>query len=134
MNIDSYINVIHKKYEEILQEFPNLKITETNSKPIELNANPIENKCEIENDMLNFLCPHCKYYTQVSIADLNCRIFRHGGVIQKHDKYEVMHIGPHESEEVCNALRNNPNVTGCCKPFQIVGDSSGYFVQICGYI
>jgi hypothetical protein len=134
--MDNYIKVIHAKYDEILRENPGISIPWY----VKMES-PIENKnrCEREGEFLNFLCPHCEYFTQVAIAELNCRIFRHGFVVQKNEKGEVTalisQIGPHESEAICNELRNSPNISGCCMPFQIVDDGSGGFVvQKCGFI
>lgn len=152
--MESYIKVIHAKYEELMKEFPGLQIeydkvisvhdrptiieVENQKKEDIVVSNEKINKCEIEGECLNFLCPHCGYFTQVLLAELNCRIFRHGCFVRKNEKGEVVEllqqIGPHETEETCNNLRSNPNISGCCKPFQIVGDQSGYSVQVCGYI
>lgn len=149
------IKVIHSKYDEILHEHPEISIpwyvkTEEETvdlskqidlpKQIDLLNQPSEIKrCEREGDVLNFLCPHCEYFTTVAIAELNCRIFRHGFVVQKNEKGEVMalisQISPHESEVRCNELRNSPNISGCCMPFQICDDGNGGFiVQKCGFI
>jgi len=151
--MENYIKVIHRKFEEIFELFPasrfplepyqlienNQSKYLPNEKPTDIEKSIDANKCEIEGNILNFLCPHCKYYTEVAINELNCRIFRHGFVVQKNEKGEIIallsQIGPHESEEKCNELRNQPNITGCCKPFQIIGDNTnGFYVQICGYI
>lgn len=155
------IKVIHAKYDEILREHPEIsipwyvKMESESPKPIVPDksldllkidlSSPVKtssenkNRCEREGEFLNFLCPHCEYFTQVAISELNCRIFRHGFVVQKNEKGEVTalisQIGPHESEERCNELRNSPNISGCCMPFQIVDDGSGGFVvQKCGFI
>ncbi len=123
-----------------MKEFPDLKIEYDKNIVVQMKTveKIEENKCEIEGDCLNFLCPHCGYFTQVLISELNCRIFRHGSFVRKNEKNEIVEllqqIGPHETEESCNNLRNNPNISGCCKPFQIIGDQSGYSVQKCGYI
>ena len=149
--MESYIKYIHSKYNEILKLHPNLSIPDNSEYTKKQDSIIIQNppsqtesfgtkfKCEKEGEVLNFLCPHCEYFTQVPITELNCRIFRHGYFVQKNEKGEVIallnQISPHESESSCETLRNNPNISGCCRPFRIDGDeSSGYFVNVCGYI
>lgn len=148
--MDPYIVVIHKKYDEILKRFPNLSIPDNNEYTKvdvvdivdDISKTDVANKIpprESDNDLVRFICPHCECYAEVLVMDLNCRIFRHGAFVQKNEKCEIIAqigpIGPHESEESCNALRNNPNVAGCCKPIQLIDNGSGgYAVQKCGYI
>jgi hypothetical protein len=129
--VHPYIIIIHNIYDTILKENKDISIPWYNKSP--------DIKCEKEGEFLNFLCPHCKYFTQVTIAELNCRIFRHGFIVQKNEKGEVTalisQISPHESEATCNELRNSPNISGCCMPFQIVDDGfGGFVVQKCGFI
>lgn len=139
--MDLYIKIIHNKFEEIFAKHPDLRFdyqpVSSVNQPVNQPVNQL-NKCELESNMLNFLCPHCEYFTQVALNDLNCRIFRHGFFVQRNNKNEIVallnQIDPHETEEACNNYRNNPNITGCCKPFQIINKGSDYFVQKCGYI
>ena len=48
----------------------------------------------IVNDII-VICPHCNH--SVLIAQLNCRIFRHGTLISNGQQ-----ISPHETKEVCD--------------------------------
>jgi hypothetical protein len=88
----------------------------------------------IDEDKLNFECPHCFYFIQVLKSDLNCRIFRHAFI-----KNNYQQINPHASEKECNDLVESGSVFGCAKPFQIIeirnsDNDEAYIAKICGYI
>jgi hypothetical protein len=71
-----------------------------------------------------FACPHCGGAVEVSRADLNCRVFRHGtNVISGHP------INPHTSEAECEQLRASGQVRGCARPFLF----DGVEAIACGY-
>lgn len=58
-------------------------------------------------------CPHCSDI--VAIAELNCRIFRHGIL-----KANFQQIDPHASEALCAFYVANNLIYGCGKPFTII--------------
>ena len=73
-------------------------------------------------------CPHCNQY--ILIAELNCRIFRHGTFISNGQQ-----INPHANKDDCDHLVSNKMINGCGKPFQIiVNDKNEYIAIICKYI
>ena len=73
-------------------------------------------------------CPHC--LELVLIAELNCKIFRHGIIISNRQQ-----MNPHETKEVCDYFVANNMIYGCGKPFCIINAEDGTFVAvICGYI
>lgn len=78
-----------------------------------------------------FQCPHCDLYIQVSEAQINCQIFRHGVLISNGEQ-----VNPHASKEECDRLVENNLVNGCCKPFKLFRDDSGIikYADICDYI
>lgn len=72
-------------------------------------------------------CPHCN--EPVAIAELNCRIFRHGLI------RGGMPIMPHASKAQCEAfLAAGLVVSGCAKPFYVRGDGAETKAEICDYI
>lgn len=78
-----------------------------------------------------FQCPHCELYIQVSEAQINCQIFRHGVLISTGEQ-----VNPHASKEECDRLVENNLVNGCCRPFKLFLDSSGIvkYADKCEYI
>lgn len=95
--------------------------------------------CHMENNILEFICPHCSNWIEVPLSDLACRIFRHGYFIEYISKQPLVYklinqIPPHATEVECSAFLSNPNIIGCCKPFQIISDGDKYKVIQCGYI
>jgi DNA-directed RNA polymerase subunit RPC12/RpoP len=81
---------------------------------------------EIETDII-VACPHCKEY--VSIAKLNCRIFRHAVL-----KNTNTQIDPHASKERCDEYVKNNAIHGCGKPFEIIQEGTEFKAIICDYI
>ena len=75
------------------------------------------------------VCPHCD--VPVLIAELNCRIFRHGVL-----KSTGAQISPHESKVECERLFNEGLIWGCGKPFYVKGDFGSLDLksEICDYI
>ncbi len=73
-------------------------------------------------------CPHCN--EQILIAELNCRIFRHGALRSSGNQ-----INPHESKVECDRLSTEGLIWGCGKPFYVKGDfQTGLTVEPCDYI
>ena len=77
------------------------------------------------NADLNLECPHCGGYVVVKLAELNCRIFRHGVL-----KSTGQQIDPHASQVMCEDLIAGDLIYGCGKPFRVVGATT----EICDYI
>ncbi len=74
------------------------------------------------------LCPHCKEVT--IIAELNCRIFRHGVF-----RATFQQMNPHEVKVECDRVFADGLIWGCGKPFYVKGDfSTGLTVEVCDYI
>jgi hypothetical protein len=96
------------------------------------------NKCELDEGVLSFSCPHCRMMINVGLQELACCIFRHGYYCRRNEAGDVVElinqIGPHDSKEICDTLVKQPNIVGCCRPFQIVQKENHYFVEICDYI
>jgi hypothetical protein len=42
-------------------------------------------------------------------------------------------IPPHEPKERCEEWVKNPDIVGCCKPYEIVERNNGFWVQSCEY-
>ena len=60
-------------------------------------------ECFNENNVLSFLCPHCKSFVEVHVSELACCIFRHGYYIQRDETNDEVYtllnqINPHASE------------------------------------
>lgn len=95
--------------------------------------------CSLENGILIFNCPHCNIPIEVALAELACKIFRHGYYIQRDSNNSELYtllnqINPHASQSECANLASQNNIVGCCKPFCIVEKNNNYYVEICGYI
>jgi hypothetical protein len=75
------------------------------------------------------ICPHCN--EPVLIEQLNCKIFRHGRLINNGHQ-----VDPHATKEVCDYFVSNNMIYGCGKPFRIINsEQDGTFVAIvCNYI
>lgn len=74
------------------------------------------------------ICPTCA--EPIIIEQLNCRIFRHGVLIEN-----GIQIDPHSNFELCLYYIENKKIYGCGKPFQIVTNEAGECVAVlCGYI
>jgi len=84
---------------------------------------------DIDNGVLIYPCPHCDLLITTHINEIACAIFRHGFNIKTQTQ-----ISPHESKEQCDAHSANPDIVGCCKPYQIIKNQSEYIVKICDYI
>jgi hypothetical protein len=71
-------------------------------------------------------CPHCNGL--VEIEAINCRIFRHGWIVQTNQQ-----LPPHATKEECDlAVRNG--LIGCGKPFELVKDQDTWIAKACDYI
>ncbi len=85
-----------------------------------------------------FECPHCTLLIEVPVAQLNCRIFRHGG------SSTFVPISPHapKGQYVTMAAdytrREWPPVSGqiygCGQPFRIVNYAGSLTAVPCGWI
>ncbi len=73
------------------------------------------------------ICPHCNI--PVIIEKLNCRIFRHGIIIQTGKQ-----INPHASKKECDEYVSQQLIYGCGKPFKILKQNDEYKAFICDYI
>jgi hypothetical protein len=71
-------------------------------------------------------CPNCNI--PVLIAELNCRIFRHGVLKSNNNQ-----INPHASKEECEYYIKNDLMYGCGKPFKIL-EGNDFKTEICEYI
>ena len=71
-------------------------------------------------------CPNCN--NPVLIAELNCRIFRHGVL-----KSNNTQINPHASKEECDYYIKNDLIYGCGKPFKIL-KGSDFKTNVCEYV
>lgn len=91
--------------------------------------------CIKDNDLLIFDCPHCNLPTQVLIAELACRIFRHASYFEQKNDFRIPtnQVDPHLPQEQCEQLVREDRVIGCCKPFEIIVDGDIYKVQTCEY-
>ncbi|MDC0367000.1 hypothetical protein OAM67_01090 [bacterium] len=83
-----------------------------------------DNIVTVDGDFTCFLCPHCGIAIAVLTKEINCGVFRCGVV-----KATQQPIPPHAPKKDCDHLVANNLVTGCAKPFELVGNK----VQICGY-
>ena len=83
----------------------------------------------MEDGMLLFECPHCSQLVQISIAELNCKIFRHA--VYKNTMHQV---DPHMGKEDCDRLFMSSLVWGCAKPFRVIERDGVYSVEKCDYI
>lgn len=83
----------------------------------------------LDSDVLQYTCPHCDGKILTAVSEIACGVFRHGFNIVTNTQ-----ISPHESKELCNQYRENPQYVGCCKPYQIVKKENDYIVSICDYI
>ena len=75
-----------------------------------------------------YSCPHCGDMIITQLDELNCCIFRHGFNFKTGQQ-----IPQHASEAECQALSNNKDIIGCCKPYEIIKINSNYIAQICTY-
>ena len=84
-----------------------------------------------EDNSYIFECPHCNILIQVLKQDVNCKIFRHGVF-----KNTRQHVDPHLSKELCDRLKSQDLVYGCCKPFKLIIDANSVvkYAQECAYI
>ena len=80
-------------------------------------------------DYLLISCPHCQEPIVIYQKELNCRIFRHGVY-----RRNLKQIDPHLKKEECDRLKNDNQIYGCGKPFQIVEDNNKYQAVVCDYI
>jgi hypothetical protein len=87
------------------------------------------NKIKRDEDVLIFNCPHCNQEIIVFKNELNCRIFRHAVY-----KKTFEQINPHMPRAECDRLKENGDIFGCGKPFQIVISGTELFATICDYI
>ena len=71
-------------------------------------------------------CPHCNELILIYLAELNCRIFRHG-VFKK----SFVQIDPHTSKRECDLYVSKGLILGCGKPFLI---DASLNAGVCGYI
>lgn len=78
-----------------------------------------------ESESYFFNCPHCGDMIQVLKSEIRCKIFRHGVY-----KENLKQVPPHSKKSLCDKLREENLVYGCCKPFKFDGEK----VEICGYI
>lgn len=85
-------------------------------------------ECQREGDLLIYECPHCSLVITTAVHELNCRIFRHGFDVKKREQ-----IPPHEPKERCEEWVKNPEIVGCCKPYEIVERNNQFWVQSCEY-
>lgn len=74
-------------------------------------------------------CPHCGGGIEVLVAQLNCRIFRHGVF-----RDSGLPIHPHLSQSDCEQLVASERIYGCGKPFQIVTVLGKETTRKCDYI
>jgi len=86
--------------------------------------NQTDESIKIVNLIVN--CPHCN--NAVLIAELNCRIFRHGVL-----KSNNTQINPHASKEECEYYIKNDLIYGCGKPFRIL-EGNDFKTVVCEYI
>jgi len=72
-------------------------------------------------------CPHCN--NPVAIAELNCRIFRHGTT------KDFQPVNPHATKQICDMLvERDMLLEGCGKPFYVIGDGDAAKAVVCEYI
>ena len=84
---------------------------------------------EEDSKIINIIvkCPHCELYME--IAQLNCKIFRHG-ILRSNGKQ----IGPHSPKELCDYYITHNKIYGCGKQFRIEKNCVEYITLICDYI
>ena len=80
-----------------------------------------------EHDYIVYHCPYedCKLLSIVYKHEINCGVFRCG-----FDKSTGQQISQHLPKRECEQLRNNPNVIGCVRPYQL----NTLTPMICDYI
>jgi hypothetical protein len=88
-----------------------------------------EFKCIRDNKTLIYPCPHCGLLCITDVAELACRIFRHGYNIAANTQ-----IPPHASIRDCDKFAKTRGVYGCCRPYRITQKNADYYVAACGYI
>jgi len=81
-----------------------------------------------EDNLYIFNCPHCDILISVDKNQTNCKIFRCGII-----KTNGIQINPHTSKNECDYLSTNNLIFGCGKPFKFFQDTSGDYVDVCGY-
>jgi hypothetical protein len=84
---------------------------------------------EDDNKIINIIlkCPHCDSFME--IAQLNCKIFRHG-ILRANGKQ----IDPHSPKDLCDYYIKKDKIYGCGKPFRIEKNGQEYVSIICNYI
>jgi hypothetical protein len=84
-----------------------------------------------EDNTYIFNCPQCYNLVQVSKAETNCLIFRHGIY-----KQNFTQINPHLPKTECDKLVELDLIYGCGKPFKLIRNSTNEIdrVEICEYI
>jgi len=82
-----------------------------------------------EGNLFRFKCPHCNITIEVEKKQTNCCIFRCGMY-----KTNGRQIPPHTKKVECDRLFNQGLIQGCSKPFKFFKNSSGNYVEECGYI
>jgi hypothetical protein len=115
---------IDKQKEEanILYETTKKKLEDQSEQQHKLAGTP-----DREKDYLVFHCPYkeCNILNIVYSNEIHCGIFRCG-----YDKLKKQQIPQHTSKRECEQLRNNPNVIGCVRPYQL----NTLTPMICDYI
>lgn len=75
-------------------------------------------------------CPHCHLFVEILKSQINCKIFRHGTMIQTFTQ-----IDPHLEKSKIDQLVRNNEIYGCGKPFLCVTDDETTFrLEKCEYI
>ena len=95
----------------------------------------------MSNTSKYFICPHpeCGGMVEVPPNQLNCKIFRHGiykTTIPNTIVKKGLQVHPHAPKQLCDYLRDNDLVYGCCKPCRVttINADGSLTAEICDYI
>ena len=102
---------------DIEREKVRLQYEETKKK---LENQEVDNNKLDEPNYLVYHCPYedCKLLSIVYTNIINCGIFRCG-----YNKLTNQQILQHLPQIECDKLRNNPDIIGCTRPYQLNGET-----------
>jgi hypothetical protein len=106
------------------------------SKEEKVDKKQIDTFFDSENNLYIFDCPHCNLVITVDKNQINCKIFRHGYLYEKHNSKIILldQINPHASKEQCDNLKAKNMIYGCGKPFKVDIINDKFIVEKCDYI
>jgi len=100
-------------------------------------SKPVNVDFDEKTGFLSFPCPHCDFYTIVSINEVACSIFRHGSFFintPQGNVIQTQQIDPHTPKNICDKLVTDKKIIGCGKPLKMDKIGNSFVVNKCDYL